>query len=97
MDEARVELTVRVHAGARRTRVRADRGRLRVEVTAPPERGRANRAVVEAVAAALGVRRSAVEIVAGATHRDKRIAVRGLDPDRLAELVSALADGSQEA
>ncbi|RMH77298.1 MAG: DUF167 domain-containing protein [Actinomyces sp.] len=89
-------MTVRVHAGARRTRVRADGDLVRVEVTAPAEKGRANRAVVEAVADALGVRRSAVEIVAGVTRRDKRIAVRGLDPDRLAERLAALAEGRGE-
>ncbi len=86
-------VTVRVHAGARRRGVRVVDGVVRVEVTAPPEKGRANRAVVEELARALGVRRSALELVAGATARDKRIRIRGMSPDELQRRLRALADG----
>jgi uncharacterized protein YggU (UPF0235/DUF167 family) len=58
-------------------------GRLLVRVTAPPRGGRANAAALALVAAALGVPVSAVRLVAGARHRDKLLAVRGLDPDQV--------------
>lgn len=49
---------------------------LRVRVNAPPVDGAANDAVVELLALALGVPKSAVSIVGGMTSRSKRVEVR---------------------
>jgi hypothetical protein len=51
--------------------------RLRVSVTAPPVDGKANEAVVRALAAALGVPQAAVEIVRGQTGRRKTVRIAG--------------------
>ena len=51
--------------------------RLRLAVTAAPEEGRANRAACALLARALGVAPSAVQVVAGATAREKTLAVAG--------------------
>ena len=51
--------------------------RLRVAVTAPPVDGAANAAVIEALAAAFGVRRAAVSIVRGETGRRKPVRIEG--------------------
>jgi uncharacterized protein len=56
-----------------------DGDKLHVYVTSRPIEGEANRAVVKAVANALGVRASAVTLVGGARGRHKLIEVRGLD------------------
>ena len=61
--------------------------RLKVAVTAPPVDGEANAAVIELVAKAFGVPRSAVEVIAGAASRRKTIRVRGATTARLEELV----------
>jgi uncharacterized protein (TIGR00251 family) len=61
--------------------------RLRVSVTAPPVDGRANEAVVEAVAAAFGVRRADVTIVRGETGRRKTVRVAGATLAGLARLL----------
>jgi uncharacterized protein (TIGR00251 family) len=53
-------------------------GALRLKVTAPPQDGRANAAVVALLADALGVRKSAVEVVSGHAAAHKRIRVAGL-------------------
>ncbi len=56
---------------ARRTElVETDAG-LRASVTAPPEDGRANAAVAEMLAQALGVAKSRLTLIRGATSRDK--------------------------
>lgn len=52
--------------------------RLRVAVTAPPVDGAANAAVIEALAEAFGVRKSAVTIVRGERGRRKTVQVAGV-------------------
>jgi uncharacterized protein (TIGR00251 family) len=74
-----VVLPVRAQPGARRTGVQGEQnGALKVAVQAPPQDGRANEALVEVLHAALGVKRSQVELLAGRTGRDKRFLIRGL-------------------
>jgi uncharacterized protein (TIGR00251 family) len=51
--------------------------RLKVQVTAAPERGKANAAVVDVLAGALGVPRSRVRIVAGETSPLKTVEIDG--------------------
>jgi len=61
--------------------------RLRVSVTAPPVDGKANAAVVEAVAEAFGVRRADVAIVRGETGRRKTVRIAGATLATLTKLV----------
>jgi hypothetical protein len=60
-----------------------------VTVSARPVDGQANRAVVDAVAAAFGLRRSAVTLVTGQLARDKVLFVAG-DPTTLGQRLAAL-------
>jgi uncharacterized protein (TIGR00251 family) len=84
-------LPVRAQPGARKRGVQGEQaGALKVAVTAPPEGGRANQALVEELSAALGVRRSQVELLAGAAGRDKRFLVRGLTRAELEGRLRAL-------
>ena len=77
---------VRAHPGASRTGAAWDGAVLHVRVTARAVEGAANRALIQAVADALGVRRSAVSLVAGERARDKLVEVVGLDPTSLERL-----------
>ena len=56
---------------------------LRVRVTAPPERGKANQSLVELLSTALKVPKSTVRIIKGHTSRDKWVAVDDLSLDDL--------------
>ena len=55
-------------------------GVLKARVTAPAVEGAANHALIRLLADELGVPRSAVRIVAGATGRQKLVVVDGMDP-----------------
>jgi uncharacterized protein (TIGR00251 family) len=73
-------VSVRVQPRARRNEVMEQQdGSLRVRVTAAPEAGEANRAVIALLAEVFDVAPSRVELVRGATSRDKlfRIERRG--------------------
>lgn len=52
---------------------------LKVSVTAVPERGKANEAVVELLAQALALPKSAVRVVRGQTSPQKWVEIDGLD------------------
>ena len=68
----------------------------KVRVTAAPERGKANEAVVRLVAATLGLPRAAVTIVSGHGKREKTVEVAGADRDSVdAALESAGAEGKE--
>jgi uncharacterized protein len=67
----------------------ADGARLRIGVTEAAEAGRANRAACAALADALGLAQSAVQLTMGATSRDKTLHVAG-DPAELGAKLAAL-------
>jgi uncharacterized protein (TIGR00251 family) len=69
---------IRAQPGARKNGVVGEHnGLLKVAVTAPADKGRANEALVEVLAAALGVKRSQIELLSGATSRAKKFLIRG--------------------
>ncbi|HZE50781.1 MAG TPA: DUF167 domain-containing protein [Jatrophihabitantaceae bacterium] len=86
-----LRIAVRVRPGASRTSVGGRYGdaALVVTVSARPVDGQANRAVVEAIAAAFGLRRSAVTLLTGQLARDKVLFVAG-DPELLGQRLAAL-------
>ena len=72
-------LEVRVQPRAGRNSIEVVEGpRLRVSVTAPPEGGKANDAVVSLLAKALGVAKGSVTILRGHRGRNKLLSIEGL-------------------
>jgi uncharacterized protein YggU (UPF0235/DUF167 family) len=74
-----MRITVRAHPGASRERVAWEGETLHVWVTARAVEGAANRALVRAISRGLGVRASAVALVAGEHGRDKVVDVEGIE------------------
>lgn len=72
-----VRVTPRAAADAVDGIVTADDGAqwLAVRVRAVPDKGQANRAVSKVLADAVGVRKSAVEVISGTTARLKRVRI----------------------
>jgi len=84
-----VRITVRVQPGCARPGVGGERaGALVVRVTKPAVGGEATEAALAAVAAAFGVARRDVTLVAGARSRSKIIDVTGADPVVLERLLA---------
>jgi uncharacterized protein YggU (UPF0235/DUF167 family) len=82
-----VRVQVHVTPKSRANAVEATRdaggGRIRVRVTAAPEDGKANDAVVALLAERLGLPRRAVRVAGGAASRMKWIEIDGLDEEEL--------------
>ncbi len=83
-----MRLRIRVKPGAREEKVsREPDGSLLVSVTARAQEGKANEAVVKAVAKALRVPKSSVRIISGHASRTKMLEVPGTDSSGLPFLV----------
>jgi uncharacterized protein len=79
-----------VKPGARRAAVvGVHGGALKLQVTAAPERGKANRMVLDVLGEALGLTPSSLEIVSGETSQDKTVLVP-LEPAEVRARLEAL-------
>ena len=82
-------LRVRVSPRASRDEVAGERdGALVVRLTAPPVDGAANEELIDVLAAALGVPKRAITIVAGARSRQKRVHVTGVGVEMVRRAVA---------
>ena len=66
-----------------------------MRVGAPPERGKANEAVLALLAEVLAVPRSNVALVSGGGSRDKIVELAGIEPDEIDRRLASA--GGQEA
>ena len=72
-------LRVRAQPGARRDAIVGDHaGMLKVAVSAPPDKGRANEAIIEVLVDVLGIKRSQIELIGGATSKSRSSCYMGL-------------------
>jgi uncharacterized protein len=77
-------LPVLAAPGAKRSAIVGERaGALRVAVTSPPEKGKANEAIGAVLAEALDCRASRIALISGATSRQKRFLFGGMNPEEL--------------
>ena len=65
-----------------------------MRVGAPPERGKANEAVLALLAEVLAVPRSSVTLVSGGGSRDKIVELAGIEPDEIDRRL-AIAGGQE--
>ena len=90
MDDPRpsTRLRVKVVPGSSRDEIVGWLGdALKIKVMAPPEKGKANDAVVKLLAAALGIATDDVIVVSGHSSPAKVVAVSGMDEDRIKSAV----------
>ena len=81
-------VAVLVEPGAGRNRLYGEHdGRLKMSVTAAPERGKANKAVCRFLAGELGVSKSQVHILSGHHSRLKEVLIERVPRDALDALI----------
>ena len=84
-------LTIKVIPGASRDRIAGKLGdAVKVQVSAAPERGKANDAVINLIAGLLGLRRSEIHIVRGHAQPRKVLQINGIDQQTLDQRISEL-------
>ena len=85
-----VLLPVQVQPKARKTGVVGiHNGRLKVAVTDPPDKGKANDAVIRVLAEFFGIRRSQIELLTGATNTLKAFRINGLTATEIEARIAA--------
>ena len=78
-NDSGVCLTVKVVPGSSRTEIAGAYGEmLKIKVAAPPEKGKANKAILEFLAKQLGIRKNALQITSGQTCCIKQIWIEGV-------------------
>jgi len=63
-------------------------GMLKVKLSAAPEKGKANQALVEFLADTLGIKKNAIKITSGQTSPVKTIEIAGLSAEALLNLLN---------
>ncbi len=93
-DETGVRLPVKVVPGASRTRLQGELdGRAKIAVAAPPEKGKANAALVAYLAGELGIRRQCVTVVQGQTSPVKTVHLAGVTAEAVRAWLARRAGG----
>ena len=87
---AGVLVSIRARPGARKNAIEGEHdGMLKISVTAPPEKGKANKAIIALLSDLLDVPKSSIEIVSGTVTSRKRTLIRGKTPDQIRAVLSA--------
>jgi uncharacterized protein len=91
-------LAVHVQPGAGRTEVVGRHGdALKVRVAAPPTGGRANNGVVELIAKEFNLKSADVTVTSGASSRQKRLKLHGVEVRDAERVVDRLLGGRGDA
>ena len=89
-DPSAVVIAIKAVPGAKRTEFAGPLGdRLKLRVAAPPEGGKANKAICEFIARQLALRKNAVTVIAGHSDPHKSIRIEGATPEQVIAAVNA--------
>lgn len=87
-DQHAVHIAVKAVPGAKRDEIVGPLGeRLKIRVAAPPEGGKANKAICELLAKRLGVKAGAVSVVRGHASAEKTLQIDGTRVDETMRLL----------
>jgi len=88
ISDKKATIEIHLQPGAKRNEIVGFKeGVLYAKVTALPQKGQANRALLELMAQTLGIPRSNVDVIRGQSSRSKVIAVYGLTGEEVKEIL----------
>jgi uncharacterized protein len=94
-DAGGVVFTAKIVPGSSRTTVAGVLDDMvKIRVAAPPEKGKANQCLVAFLAGQLGVKKNAIEIIAGQTNPVKQVRIDGISAALLLERLGLGPQGS---
>ena len=94
-NEKRATIEVHLQPGARKNEITGFKGEvLYIKVTAAPEKGQANQALIELLADVLDTAKSSLTLLRGAASRSKVVAVEGMDAADLKARLDAATKGN---
>jgi len=80
-------LPIHVSAGAGSDAIRGEHdGKVKIAVTAPPQDGKANKAICDLIADKLGISGRNVRIISGKKSREKKVLIEDVPKDKLEKL-----------
>lgn len=75
-----VRIAIKAVPGASQDQIAGPLGdRLKIRISAPPEGGKANKAICKLLASKLGLKQKDVQVISGATNREKVIHAAGIN------------------
>lgn len=84
------ELSVKVNPNSSRRLFRWKGDHLKVNLTSPPEKGKANDELVTSLAELFGLRSSDINLKRGATSRKKTLTLKNISKDHLQDVINSL-------
>lgn len=69
-------------------------GMVKVKISAPPEKGKANESLIGFLSKMLGVKKRAVSIISGKTNPIKKVQVLGIEAETLLDKLNLAEKGS---
>ena len=83
---------VKVVPGSSRTKITGTLdGMLKIKVAAPPEKGKANRELIQCISDLFGIRRQQVTILAGTTNPVKQLQIEGVTIENARHILGAIS------
>jgi len=86
-NDARLAVKVTPNAGRSEVSGMKD-GVLQVRVAAPPDKGKANKELIDILAERLGIKKSSILIIKGQTSRHKTIGIEGMSGEELLKRIT---------
>ncbi len=86
-DDYSIILEVKVLPNSSRNKIVGEfNGALKIAVNAPPEEGKANKAIIDLLSAILDIPKKNIQILSGQTNSHKKIKILGITKDKFISL-----------
>ena len=96
MNDNPTKLNVHVHPGSSRNMITGyTDGILNVKITARPEKGKANEALVTFLGDIFGIAKTRIKVQKGITSRNKLLLINGLNAEAILNIISKYLNGKE--